>query len=66
MTTATSTPFGIDRSRTYTLGEVATLIQVDRTTVYRWVRLGVLKAHRRGIKIMVVTGSDLLETVRPT
>lgn len=64
MPTATH-PFGIDPARTYTLGEVATLIKVDRTTVYRWVRLGVLKAHRRGIKSLVITGDDLLAAVKP-
>lgn len=60
----TSAPFGIDRSRTYDLAEVADIIKVHRTTVYRWVRLGVLRAHRKGLRALVVTGDDLLHAVK--
>lgn len=65
MTTAATTPFNIDAAHTYTLADAADILQVHRTTIYRWVRLGVLRAHRKGVRGVVVTGSDLLQAVRP-
>jgi excisionase family DNA binding protein len=51
--------------RTYTVTEAARLLSVSRSTVWRWIESGRLRAYRVGPKTIRIREKDLDEVVIP-
>jgi excisionase family DNA binding protein len=54
----------LERGRMYRLDEVSAILGVDRTTVRRWIRQGLLPAKRIGQPYFVYGGDLAPETLR--
>jgi excisionase family DNA binding protein len=55
----------IDLDDTVTAPECARLLGVHLTTVYRWVRTGVMPARRVGLRRLVIRRADLAAMIGP-
>lgn len=50
----------IKAKRSYSISEIASLLQVDRKTCHRWLKDGGLKVIEKGVNPLLVMGVDLI------
>ncbi len=53
----------INPERNYYIHTVADKLFVARTTVYRWIKGGLLKAEKHATNVTVIKGSELLKFI---